>query len=170
MIEKRNKLCECDGPGYCKRHKVEKTEKQFLMCACDTLVSDAHCKDAWKQWENNPVSLNLSSPHRPKERRKNSGVGTELKKFLRSLGIKADGNCACNKKAKIMDHKGPTWCRENLELIVGWLEEEAKRRRKLFSRTVAKQMVKICIRRVEKRYAKGGRTSTGKKYQTEVGA
>src|SRR5699024_4347952 len=50
------------------------------------------------------------------------GPGTELKKLLSRIGIRALGNCQCNARAAEMDRGGADWCRENLETIVGWLK------------------------------------------------
>jgi hypothetical protein len=52
------------------------------------------------------------------------GTGTELKKILTKIGIKATPNCSCNTRAKIMDEKGADWCENNIDTIVGWLREE----------------------------------------------
>lgn len=55
------------------------------------------------------------------------GPGTELKKMLESVGIKSSANCDCNAKMHIMDGWGVAGCRENKEVIVGWLVANAER-------------------------------------------
>lgn len=85
------------------------------------------------------------------------GVGAEVKKFLKSIGIEATPNCSCNKRAQIMNVKGPEWCRENIEQILDWLKEEADKRNMgmLFVRPAVKLTVKRCIRKAEKAIAEG---------------
>jgi len=76
-----------------------------------------------------------------------SGPGTELKKLLGRFGIKSTPNCSCNARAAQMDVWGPDECERRLDEIVDWLGEEAQRRKRLFSRLVAAQVVKLAIRR-----------------------
>ena len=78
------------------------------------------------------------------------GPGTELKKLLRKLRIKVKVGCKCTKRAKLMDQKGPEWCKKNIELIVDWLEEEAEKRELPFHRILGKAVVKRAIRNAEK--------------------
>lgn len=83
--------------------------------------------------------------------RSEAGPGTELRKLLHHLGIQPKGrNCQCNAHAREMDRHGPDWCEENMDTILDWLEAEAKSRPIvgiLFSRTVARELVKLAIRR-----------------------
>lgn len=80
-----------------------------------------------------------------------AGPGTELRKLLHQIGIKPMGpRCKCNEHAREMDRGGPDWCEQNMETILDWLEAEAKTRPlvgRLFSRTAARQIVKLAIRR-----------------------
>jgi hypothetical protein len=78
------------------------------------------------------------------------GAGSELKKILQYVGIKATPNCACNRRALEMDSRGVEWCRNNKEHILKWLEEEAKRRKLPFVKFGAEQMLKLAIRRASK--------------------
>lgn len=85
------------------------------------------------------------------------GCGTELKKVLKKIGIEATPDCACNARAVQMDFNGSEWCKENKELILDWLKEEADRRKTIFSRTAAGLMLALVIRRgakIEKRVQK----------------
>jgi hypothetical protein len=85
--------------------------------------------------------LSAPLPEKP-----SGGPGTELKKRLSQLGIHVTPNCSCNRRAALMDQKGPDWCTENLDLIVTWLGEEAARRHLLFVPSIAKLLVKQAIR------------------------
>ena len=75
------------------------------------------------------------------------GPGTELKKLLSWVGIRANDDCQCDDRALLMDILGPDKCEERLDEIVGWLEEEAEERGLLFSRTVAALSVMQAIRK-----------------------
>ncbi len=74
-----------------------------------------------------------------------AGPGTELKKLLKLVGITANPNCSCNRRARVMDEKGCEWCRENIETIVDWLGEEAAKRKLPFVRMGAKWLVRRAI-------------------------
>lgn len=80
------------------------------------------------------------------------GCGTNLKSFLKKIGIEATEGCSCNARAKAMDEQGPEWCRLNIETILDWLHEEANKRNMgtLFIRPVVKQVVYRAIRQAEK--------------------
>lgn len=97
----------------------------------------------------NPPSFKKAAPPQP------SGPGTELKKLLGRIGITATPTCECNKKAAVMDFHGPKWCRDNLEMLVGWLREEAQKRRLPFSDIVGRHLLKYAIRQAEKKRVTG---------------
>lgn len=81
------------------------------------------------------------------------GAGTELKKLLAAVGISASAACSCNARAKAMNDNGVEWCRKNVGTIVGWLEEEAARRRLPFVRAAAWLLVKRAISNARKRHS-----------------
>jgi ribosomal protein L37AE/L43A len=59
------------------------------------------------------------------------GTGTYLHKLIKKLtGEDITPNCPCKSRIAEMNRRGPAWCRENVEAIVGWLEEEIERRLK----------------------------------------
>ena len=74
-----------------------------------------------------------------------SGPGTELKKLLSSIGIKAAPNCSCNARANVMDAKGVEWCESNVDTIVGWLREEAAKRKLPFVDVAGRILVRRAI-------------------------
>jgi hypothetical protein len=80
-----------------------------------------------------------------------SGVGTELKKLLSKIGIKATPNCSCNKRAALMDTNGIEWCEKNVDTIVGWLREEATKRKLPFIDMAGRILVKRAIGNAKKR-------------------
>jgi hypothetical protein len=74
-----------------------------------------------------------------------SGPGTVLKGWLGWFGITATNDCACDSRAAKMDQLGSEWVRQNLDVVVGWLEEAAKARGGIvwmaFSRTATRMLV-----------------------------
>lgn len=84
------------------------------------------------------------------------GPGTELKAIIGKFGITASPGCRCNKHAKQMDQWGADRCRQEIETILDWLEEEAKQRIMPYSRTIARQFVMLAIRRAEKKDRRKG--------------
>jgi len=74
-----------------------------------------------------------------------SGAGTELKKLLGKIGIYSSPNCSCNKRAATMDKNGIQWCEDNIDTIIGWLKEEATKRKLPFIEYAAKLLVKRAI-------------------------
>lgn len=87
------------------------------------------------------------------------GPGTELKKLLAWFGITATGECPCNSRAAKMDSLGSQWVRDNLDTVVGWLEEEADKRgpiiRLAFSRIAAKAAVLRACQVADAQQARG---------------
>jgi hypothetical protein len=82
------------------------------------------------------------------------GAGTILSGMISVMGIKSTANCSCRRHALEMNAKGPDWCEENLGTILGWLEEEGKKRNLPFVRTVAKMMVQRSINKSRRLLAK----------------
>lgn len=80
----------------------------------------------------------------------NFGPGTELKKMLSKIGIKASPTCSCNARAQAMDTNGIEWCKANTDTIVGWLREEATKRGLPFIDLAGKIIVKRAISLAEK--------------------
>jgi hypothetical protein len=63
----------------------------------------------------------------PVDRDIDHGPGTQLKMILASLGIEATQHCDCNTRQMQMNEWGPEKCRENIEEILGWMEEGKER-------------------------------------------
>lgn len=78
------------------------------------------------------------------------GPGTELKRLLSKIGIKATPSCSCNSRAKLMDAKGIEWCENNIDTIISWLREEANKRRLPFIHTACRILVKRAISNAKK--------------------
>ncbi len=81
------------------------------------------------------------------------GPGTQLKGLLAGYGFAITDDCHCVEHAREMNRRGNQWCRANLDTIVGWLEEEARRRplaKFVFSRLAARRLVLQAIRNAER--------------------
>lgn len=79
-----------------------------------------------------------------------NGPGTVLAKMIKSLGIVMSDSCACRRHALEMNKNGNDWCEQNVDTIVGWLREEAKRRGLPFIDTIGKLMVTRSIKKSRK--------------------
>jgi glycosyltransferase involved in cell wall biosynthesis len=55
--------------------------------------------------------------------------GTLFKGMLLAIGIKAEAGCRCEEYAALMDSWGVELCRQRVPMIVGWLRQEAERRK-----------------------------------------
>lgn len=77
------------------------------------------------------------------------GPGTELKKLLKRVGITASPDCSCNARARLMDEneaREPGWCAANVEMVVGWLREEATKRGLPFLDVAGRVLVRRAIK------------------------
>lgn len=79
-----------------------------------------------------------------------NGPGTQLSKMIKSLGIHMSDSCSCRRHALTMNEKGNDWCEQNIDTVVGWLREEAKRRGLPFVDMVGKVMVNRAIKKSRK--------------------
>lgn len=76
--------------------------------------------------------------------------GTILSKMIKSVGIGMTDSCSCKRHALEMNDKGNDWCEQNMDTIVGWLREEAKRRNLPFIDAIGKIMVSRAIKKSRK--------------------
>lgn len=75
-----------------------------------------------------------------------TGPGTFLSKMLEKIGIKSSPNCSCKARAYKMNEMGPDWCEQNIDTVVGWLREEATKRKLPFVDFAGKLLVKRAIK------------------------
>ena len=78
------------------------------------------------------------------------GAGTELKKLLAKIGITSSPTCSCNQRMKTMNARGVEWCEQNKDEIVGWLREEAKKRKLPFIDLAGYAILNFAIRRAKR--------------------
>lgn len=76
--------------------------------------------------------------------------GTILSKMIKSVGIQMTDSCSCKRHALEMNEKGNDWCEENIDTIVGWLRDEAKRRGLPFMDALGKMLVYRAIKKSRK--------------------
>lgn len=79
-----------------------------------------------------------------------NGPGTVLSKMIKSLGIVMSDSCSCRRHAIEMNTRGNDWCEKNIDTVVGWLREEAKRRSLPFVDMIGKVMVNRAIKKSRK--------------------
>lgn len=79
-----------------------------------------------------------------------NGPGTVLSRMIKSLGIVMTDSCSCRRHAIEMNIKGNDWCEKNIDTVVGWLREEAKRRSLPFVDMIGKVMVNRAIKKSRK--------------------
>jgi len=78
--------------------------------------------------------------------KRSGGPGTELKRLLGRFFIRTQGGCNCDQRAAVMNEEGSDWCEEHVEVIVGWLRDEAKRRHLPFVDAAGRMLVRRAIR------------------------
>ncbi len=74
-----------------------------------------------------------------------AGPGPELKKLLSKIGITPKPGCKCLARAIEMDIRGCDWCDQNIDTIVGWLQEEAQKRHLPFVDAAGRMLVRRAI-------------------------
>lgn len=75
-----------------------------------------------------------------------NGPGTILSKMLSKIGIKSTPNCSCRRRAMEMNTRGPDWCAENIDMIVGWLREESEKRKLPFVDFAGRLLIQRAIK------------------------
>jgi|LakMenEpi03Aug12_release.lakeMendotaPanAssembly.Ray.scaffolds.fasta_scaffold21732_5 hypothetical protein len=79
-----------------------------------------------------------------------NGPGSILTGMIKTLGISSSSTCSCRRHALEMNDQGPDWCEQNMETILSWLRDEAKKRGLPFIDMVGKAMVQRAINRSRK--------------------
>lgn len=95
----------------------------------------------WGPWircpENEPPPPRTEIPDPPRATETKGGPGSELKRLLGRVGIHPRPGCACRSIARVMDQRGPDWCAQNIEKIVGWMRKEAGKRSFPYAKALA---------------------------------
>jgi hypothetical protein len=117
-----------------------------LLCKCDATLGKCRKCGVFDLFCGSPracpaAAVAINEPPAPPA----NGPGTELKKLLARVGITASPDCACNARAAEMDRQGVEWCEANLDIIVGWLREQAEARGLPFLDIAGRLLVKRAI-------------------------
>jgi len=79
-----------------------------------------------------------------------NGPGTVLSQMIKSVGIVMTQGCSCKRHAIEMNDRGNDWCENNVDTIIGWLREEAKKRKLPFMDSLGKIIVNRAIKKSKK--------------------
>lgn len=129
--------CRCQLPSG-----PPNTSRDVLTIGCVPLVAFTALPDTIVAAQTAP-----DPPAPPPE----EGPGTELKALLAKVGITSTPTCSCNARAMEMNRQGVQWCKDNEELILGWLKEEAEKRNLPFVKFGARMLLRRAIRNAEKK-------------------
>jgi hypothetical protein len=69
------------------------------------------------------------------------GFGSRLQRIFSHLGISEGKDCACPGHKDILNLWTPEYVRRNIDRVVRWLENESRKRRLPFSRTLVKRFL-----------------------------
>lgn len=139
VCDKKYLEMRCEERGY----KYEDVEPCIFKRDGDMLWVD-------ERHEKYPHAREDERPLRPNKPIPKGGPGTELHKLLKKLGLAPVEGCKCKGRARKMDEWGPDICEDRINEIVGWMEEEARKRKKYFLRWPAKTVVLLAIKKARK--------------------
>lgn len=155
----------CQGASSVNYGPVQMTANQFKIGVADTIGFVASY-NLTIEFHNRCVSAFTAPPETTTETLQSAesspplpptsldaGPGTELKALLSKVGITSTPTCSCNARAMEMNRQGTQWCKDNEELILGWLKEEAEKRGLPFVKFGAKMLLRRAIKIAEKKAA-----------------
>lgn len=124
--------CECSARGFCKKFNRSMTTRDQAICSgAASGISEADRASYINKWSRDAGNEKIPStvPRVVSNPRSRCLAGTELKKLLAWFGQTDSSECACNSHAATMDSRGCEWCEQNIDIILGWLTEEASKRK-----------------------------------------
>ena len=124
-------------------------ERGYTLEEVDPCITKREGETLWVD-EKHPKYPHLKEDKKTKSPPTAGGPGTELHKILGRLGLSPVEGCKCKGRARKMDEWGPDICEDRINEIVGWMEEEARKRKKWFVRWPAKTIVLIAINKARK--------------------
>ena len=106
--------CQCHGPGFCERHKVQKGERWFQLCQTRD--------DYFQAWEagTGPGQPKPQSVVKP-PKKKPAGWGDAVTTALKKIGVTEEGykaakqlfglppTCGCAKRREWLNRVGEWW-------------------------------------------------------------
>jgi hypothetical protein len=123
------------------------------LCNCDRYepgkpwVAGKHCRPCWLYHNRDDYRHFWDRGERVVKPA--AQCGTALKNLLSWFSARERSGCGCRDRVRVMDCWGPEKCRVNLDLIAGWLVEEAWARRIPLTRRVARIIVRRAIKTAE---------------------
>ena len=138
VCDKKYLEMRCNERGY----KLEDVEPCIVKRDGETLWVD-------ERHEKYPHAREDDKPLRPK---KLSQKVVPALSYIscKKLGLAPVEGCKCKGRARKMDEWGPDICEDRINEIVGWMEEEARKRKKWFVRWPAKTVVLLAIKKARK--------------------
>jgi hypothetical protein len=140
------------NPAHSVNYKFRPTGGGFSLAAIDNYgggvgynLTICFTNDCTGAFSAGGVSVAMSEPQQ-----ETKGPGTEMKKLLAKIGITSSPDCQCNARARYMDEQGPEWCEQNMAEILGWLREEAEKRKLPFVDFAGRLLVKKAIANARK--------------------
>lgn len=101
-----NELCQCDGPGFCDRHMVQKSTRDWQLCK-GVGCTKQQCARYWNAWEAGTLPGQAGAPENPEPPQFSRGLGDTVSRFItRTTGIKPCGGC--NGRAATLNHWFPS--------------------------------------------------------------
>lgn len=141
--QRYNWQCDC-GKAYCLREGVT----QPIVCSCG-----GHCQLSADACESRKQKTIFGPGHHLTSLLSEADRWLTFARWfpgLQAYSLKASAGCGCAEMARQMDNWGPQGCRDNMQLILDHLREEAKERGIRYIETVARLLVREAIRRAEK--------------------
>lgn len=124
--------CTFQKVGYCPRRRRNKHQ-----------CTNAGCKNV--AYTNNP-----SKDIRGDCWSDRSRPGDKLKAIFRKLGIDKGKGCKCDQHVNLMNSWGAEKCKQEIDTIVGWMEEASKELKLPFNRLLTKTIIRTAIWQAEK--------------------
>ena len=153
--------CECDTTRaaclQCLKADPPKSANRITAMIALSQFRRAKGMGEWTRLREKLGDLLSPLPAELTEAELASGAGSELHKMLAMIGLREQPGCACLARIREMNQKGEDWCEQNVDMIVGWLKEEAERRQMGWSivhQAGAVRVVRMAIRRSRKKKAK----------------
>lgn len=138
--------CPCTEPGYCSKYNMYMTASWIKLCQ-----TRPNYRQAWEEGRG-PGQLRSNGQSRPGKVIVD-GPGTELSRILKMFGIFPKGCCKCGSRAHTMNIWGPDRCEENIDKILKWLREEAKKRHLPFVEALSRRLVLWAISKSRRKIA-----------------
>ena len=136
--------CQCqheDPPFVCPALKMIVGPNAHRMCL------NVEQKLNFEAWRANRLKRANAPSKKPKIV---AGVGSELKRLLKWFHIATRTDCPCRSRARAMDNRGIAWCESNIDQIVDWLREAARKRKFPFIEFLARAAVHEAIARAKR--------------------